>query len=293
MRKRNVLSSPRLAELKNRRRWAVFSKILISGAGILAVFFLLGYLSRLDNLNIREVRVTGNESVETEAIRGEIENRIAGEFLWLFPKTNVLYYPKNAIRSGLQDKFKRLKNINFSVKDREVLEVILSERAPKYTWCGITPISDVGRQEFGRPTSEECYFLDEEGYIFDEAPYFSGEVYFKFYGRKDTGEPLGAYFLKQNFRQLVWFKDFMIELGMKPAAIYATGEGDIEIFLSRGGTPAAEPKILLQVNADFQNAAENLETALSIEPLQSKFKKNYSSLQYIDLRFENRVIYKF
>src|SRR3989344_7764790 len=155
MRKRNVLSSPRLAELKNRRRRAIFSKILISGAGILAVFFLLSYLSRLDNLNIREVRVTGNEIVETEAIREEIESRIAGEFLWLFPKTNVLYYPKNAIKSGLRDKFKRLKDINFSIKDREVLEVSLSERVPKYTWCGTTPTSDGGRQEFGRPTTEE------------------------------------------------------------------------------------------------------------------------------------------
>ena len=282
MRKRNVLSSPRLAELKNRRRRAIFSKILISGAGILAVFFLLSYLSRLDNLNIREVRVTGNEIVETEAIREEIESRIAGELLWLFPKTNVLYYPKNAIKSGLRDKFKRLKDVNFSIQDREVLEVTVSERVPKYTWCGSTP------------TSEECYFLDEEGYIFDGAPYFSGEVYFKFYGQPDGDEPLGTYFLKQNFRQLVWFKDFMIELGLKPAALYATGEGDMEIFLSRGGAPAAEPKILLKADADFQNAAENLKTALNTEPLKSEFKNKYSSLQYIDLRFgDNKVYYKF
>ena len=106
--------------------------------------------------------------------------------------------------------------------------------------------------------------------------------------------PLGTYFLKQNFRQLVWFKDFMIELGLKPAALYATGEGDMEIFLSRGGAPAAEPKILLKADADFQNAAENLKTALNTEPLKSEFKNKYSSLQYIDLRFgDNKVYYKF
>ncbi|HBB49456.1 TPA: hypothetical protein DEQ22_00350 [Candidatus Nomurabacteria bacterium] len=282
--RKNVLNSPRLSELKKRRQRVFFAKILISGLGLLVIFFLLAYLSRLESLNIGEIKVSGNQFLETETLRVAIETELAGKYLWLFPKTNILYYSKNSIKKGLQDRFKRIGDMTFSINDNETLEISLTERTPKYIWCGIEPKETPGNK---------CYFMDKNGYIFDEAPYFSGEVYFKFYGRTDTGEPLGAYFLKQNFRQLVWFKDFMIELGMKPTVIYATGEGDIEIFLSRGGTPAAAPKILLQADADFQNAAENLETALSIEPLQSKFKKNYSSLQYIDLRFENRVIYKF
>ena len=146
--------------------------------------------------------------------------------------------------------------------------------------------------------------MDEDGYIFDEAPYFSGEVYFKFYGLTDVGRPdsgrptsedfpLGSYFLKQNFKQLISFKDILIGIGLKPVALYATNDGDIQIFLSGGTLPTTGPQIIFRADADFQNVAENLEAALTTEPLQSEFKNKYSSLQYIDLRFGNKVYYKF
>jgi len=43
----------------------------------------------------------------------------------------------------------------------------------------------------------------------------------------------------------------------------------------------------------MQNIKENLDTALNTEPLKSDFKKKYSSLEYIDLRFGNKVYSKF
>ena len=141
-------------------------------------------------------------------------------------------------------------------------------------------------------TNNQCYFLDEDGYIIDEAPYFSGEVYFKFYG---SSEGLGSYFSKENFKQLILFKDILISFGLKPVAFYLTNNGDAEVFLSKGTSHALTtgPKIIFKQNADFQNIAENLEAALNTEPLKSKFKNKYSSLLYIDLRFGNKVYDKF
>ncbi|KKS03859.1 MAG: hypothetical protein UU82_C0027G0006 [Candidatus Nomurabacteria bacterium GW2011_GWC2_41_8] len=294
---RNVLNSPRLLELKRHRQKAVWGKIFIFLLGLLAILALLAYLSHLDSLNISEVQIVGNKVVDAGTIKEVVEQQIAGEYLWFFSRTNILYYPGDNIKNELWNKFKRLKDISLSIKNNKILEVFLTERVAKFMWCGAVLL----QTETENP---KCYFLDEDGYIFDEAPYFSGEVYFKFYGSADinidnplghslTGEPFGSYFFKQNFKRLVSFKDILIGIGLKPVATYITDDGNIEIFLSKGVFSATEPKIILKTDSDFQNVAENLEAALTTEPLQSQFKNKYSSLQYIDLRFGNKVYDKF
>ena len=283
--RKNVLNSPRLTELKKKRRRAVSYKIFISLFGFSVIFALLAYLSHLDNLNIAEIQVSGNKVVETEMIKAETKRIISGKHLWLFPKTNILYYPQGTIEDSLREKFKRIKEINMSVKNDKTLEMVLEEREGKYIWCGAKPEAE----------KEKCYFADESGYIFDEAPYFSGEVYFKLYGLGEPAveNPLGSYFLQANFAQLMSFKDILGDFGMKPVALYHNQNGDLEFFLTKGKSASIRPKIILKADADFQNVAENLKAALNTEPLLSKFKNKYSSLLYIDLRFGNKVVYKF
>lgn len=294
MQKRNVLSSPRLLELKKQRRKVVVNKILISFFCFLVVFISLVFLSRRPSLNIRDIEISGNNIVDTEMIRSLVNEGIAGKYLWLFPKTNIVIYPKNTIKLALQNKFKRLKDINFSIKDNKTLSLSVTEREALYTWCGVkTPeITDTA------PTNsadQKCYFIDTDGYVFDEAPYFSGDVYFKFYGATDGGEyisdeafnPSGNYYSKLNFKQFVDFKDMLTGIKLKPVSLYIGDKNETTVFLSGG------PKIMLNTDADLEHLTENLSAALNTDPFQSEFKNKYSSLMYIDLRFGNKVYYKF
>lgn len=282
--KRNVLNSPRLTELKKHRRKTILNKILLCLLGLFAVFFLFAYLSRLNTLNISEIQITGNKVVNTEEIKAVVEEQIAGKYLWLFPKSNIFFYPENNIKHELWNRFKRINNINLSINNNKILEISLTERDAKYTWCGEAPdlITKL-------PSEEQCYFVDANGYIFDIAPYFSGDVYFKFYGMANSG----TYFFKQNFKQLILFRDTLALMGLKPVSLFMTNDGDIQIFLSGNTSSGIQPKIILKTDADFENVAENLQAALNTEPLLSKFKNNYSKLQYIDLRFGNKVYDKF
>jgi hypothetical protein len=198
----------------------------------------------------------------------------------------MFFYPENAIKNELQNKFKRLTDINIAIKNDKTLEVSVQERMPKYTWCGV---------EISAP-DEKCYFMDQDGYIFDEAPYFSGGVYFKFYGLPgvgNTADPSGSYYSKQNFQQLVSFRDILVGFNLKPVAFNTTSGGDIEVYLSSGAPLTIGPKLIIRSGTDFQKVAENLETALTTEPLQTEFKTKYATLSYIDLRFGNKVYYRF
>lgn len=290
MEKRNVLSSPRLNELKKRRRKAIVNKSLVIFFCFAILFAVAAYFSRLDGLNIKAVEASGNKVVDSVLIEDAVNEKISGKYLWLFPKSNVLYYPKSTIKAELQNKFYRLDSIDLSVRNREVLAVSVTEREAKYLWCGATPAIDAKR-----PEKEKCYFLDSEGYVFDEAPYFSGEVYFKFYGFSDpkSENPAGSYFSQKNFKQLVLFKDVVAGMGIKPVVISVLPDGDIEMFLARTGSNMLGPKIIFRSDAELKNVAENLQAALATDPLMSQFKSKYGALLYIDLRFGNKVYFKF
>ena len=69
--------------------------------------------------------------------------------------------------------------------------------------------------------------------------------------------------------------------------------GEIEIYLSGGKLPPNAPKIILNNDADLIKMAENFQAGVTTDPLQKNLKEKYDSLEYIDLRFGNRVTYKF
>ena len=289
MQKRNVLNSPRLLELKRHRRRIILNKILLSLLAFLVIFALAAYISRIPSLNISEVKITGHKSVDAEIIKTAAQKEIIGNYLWFFPKTNILFYPENNLKKELQNQFKKLKDISFSIKDGKTLEISITERIASYIWCGVNLVVGLPSNSDSTTEGEKCYFVDEAGYIFEEAPYFSGEVYFKFYGLAD----IGTYFLKENFKQLIYFKNTLVAMGLKPVSLYIEDNGDIKVFLSAfNKTPTTGPEIVLKISSDFKTVAENLETALGTEPLLSSLKNKYSSLEYIDLRFGNKLFYK-
>ena len=74
--------------------------------------------------------------MDTEAIKNVVEQQLAGKYFGLFPKTNLLFYPKKNIENELENQFKRLENINLSIKNNKILEVSVDERTPEYLWCG-------------------------------------------------------------------------------------------------------------------------------------------------------------
>ena len=295
---KNVLNSPRFQKIKKERNKILRKKIFFLLFLLVLILVGLSFLSKWDKLNINNIEITGNKVIETKMIEDVVKEKIAGNYLYFFPKTNFLLYPKGEIIKELTNKFTRLKNISLSIKNFQTLDISVAERMTLYTYCGDAPAeADLSISSDNTVPTQKCYFLDQDGYIFDEAPYFSGEVYLKFYGTVNNGDPLnipsGSYFYQSIFSKLISFKDTLEKIGVKPAAFYVQDNGDIEVYLSSSVKSQLGPKIILKTDSDFDQVAENLQSVLTTEPFQSDFKNKYSSLLYIDLRFGNKVYYKF
>ena len=280
MKKRSILSSPHIEELKRRKRKILKVKIIFFFICFLILFVGFIFLSRWKKLNIENLTILGNKVIETKIIENVVWNDLSGHYFWVFPKTNFILYPKKYLKNDLSNKFKRFSDISISINDFKNLEIEVKEREGKYTWCGNTiPILN--------NLLQKCYFMDSAGYIFDEAPYFSGNVYFKFYGQNETGP--GSYFLKDEFSKIINFRDNLERLNLKPNAFWQDGD-DANISLSQD---INGPKIIFKLDSDYEKIYQNLQTAISAEPLHTDLKNKFPSLLYFDLRFGNKVYFKF
>lgn len=294
MMKKSVLNSPRLLKFKKGERKVLFRKIFFLTFLFFLILVGLSFLSEWQKLNIDNIVISGNKVVETKMIEDIVREKISGYYFWVFPKTNFIIYPQREIKRELKNKFKRIEEVFVNNRNIKTLEINVSERTALYTYCGATV-------DLENNSNQKCYFMDQDGYIFDEAPYFSGGVYLKFYGTVanidlptgQAGNPSGSYFFQSNFNKLISLKETIQKIEIKPVAFYIQDDGDIKIFLSSLSASQMGPEIIFKTDSDFEQVAGNLQTVLTTEPLQTDFKNKYSSLLYIDLRFGNKVYYKF
>ncbi|MFZ2205358.1 MAG: hypothetical protein WAV23_02095 [Minisyncoccia bacterium] len=291
---RNILSSPRLDELKRKRKRVLRNKIILYILGFLIILVGLNLLSRIPALSIKSVEVRGANILDPKNLKENIESVLNEKFI-VFSKRNVFFYSKSKIEKILSS-IPRIKSFDINRENFNNLVIDIVERDSKYTWCGESlPVDDLVEVNNMMPKETQCYFMDGSGYIFDEAPYFSGDVYFKFFGKTELNSEsvAGSYFIPNTFEKILIFKNNLEKMGFKLSSLLVKSDGDMELYLSLNSALPNTPKIIFKSDADFDRIAENLQAVITEEPLKSDFQKKYSSLLYIDLRFGNKVYYKF
>ncbi len=90
------------------------------------------------------------------------------------------------------------------------------------------------------------------------------------------------------------FRDEVAGLGLKTYGLLVDPAGEYRLYLAPlTADRKIHTKIIFNKKNDFTTIVENLKAALSTEPFATEFKKKFDTLSYIDLRFTNKVYYKF
>ncbi len=282
VKRRDILNSPKLTELKRQRRKNVQNKIFYISTAILFIFIILMFISRLDKLRIKNIEISGNKVVDTDNIDKIIRDTIEGNYVYVLPKSNFLLFPKEAIIENLTTEYSRLKDISFHFENTESISVSLKERDGKYIWCGdILSIESTAE-------NNPCSFMDESGYVFDIAPFFSGNVYFRFFGVLNNKNYAPDLWVK-----IVTLKESVSNMGLKPVALYLKDDEDVTVYLQSSSVLTEAPEIRFKQDFILEKTVENLQAAITTEPLISDLKNKNKTLDYIDLRFGNKVYFKF
>lgn len=289
---RDILTSPRIEEMKHKRRVRNFRLSVIYFFVFILIVGLLSYFSSNNHIVIDNIVITGNHIINTQDIEGNVNKNLNGKYLYLFNKANTFIYPNKQIYNDLLKSFPRIDKLSIYRENLKTLHIDLTERMGSYLYCGSKipeVINDVG---------ENCYFINNDGYIFDKAPYFSGNVYFKYYIQIfDNGLPVENPLMKNilsadDFHKMVRFIDGITVIGFKPIYMEMNQSGINTIYLNHG-TQDITPTIVFKNGSDLELILNNLSVAMSKKEFADEINSKYTKLQYIDLRFNNKVLYKF
>jgi len=285
---REIRFSRRIAHKSPRRR-DIFRRRLY--VGILLFGVVVG--SALFSVNntylfVRSISVTGTRQISSGDIIRIAEETLLGSYAHAVPKRNILFYPKNEIREKLSETFPKLKN-TVIVRDRIFNIVIsVSEREEKYRFC---------QKESTLSPDGMCYSMDESGIVFMEALAEGGsKVFFKEKNASTTPAEVAIpseIISEQNMRIIGFLEDGIERLGFSIYSISLGEISDVSFWLRDSNGKESSQKIEASYGKDPYRTLSSFDAALSAEPLKRKITSARDTLIYIDLRFGNKVFFKF
>lgn len=264
--------------------------------GIFAFIFLLFfsvfvYVSHRPEFRITNVELTGGILVTQDDVKSKVIEYLGGSYFYLFPKNNYFWYPDYELESYLKENFKRIDTINIRNKGFKTLQIVITERKPFAIWCNTVPglgnaVSE-GVMEDGSQNFEDCYFIDQNSTIFAPAPQFSGDAYFKYYGLISGATPIGKEYMASStvFREIADFVSRTKEMKIRPQYIVAKEKDDFSLAVSGGG------EIYFDIKEPLTKVGDNLEALLKTPEMTPNSSGNLP-IQYIDLRYGNKLFYK-
>ncbi len=259
------------ASLNKKRKVGLVKKI---GAYFIFILFFISLavlgLTK-DQVRIKNIVVTGNSSVSTENILKLVEVEISKVYLWIIPTDNIILLREAEIENEILNTFKKIGTVNVYVHGIDKIEIAVTERESKNLWCkGAT--ADI----------KVCYYMDSNGFIFEEAPNFSESAFPEYFGLIKDQNPVGQLYLKDNFKNISSLYITFKKMSFSPKYFNAVDEHEYEVYLVGGG------KIILNDKRSFVSSLVNLQALVDNGYIKNDIE-SLKKIKYIDLRFGNKV----
>jgi len=267
------------SQVRARRRRLFLIRLSIIVFLILVLIFSLAILSGHEKVKIKTITITGNALVSNNEIFAIINRDIAGRYFYLFSKSNSLIFPRFKINEDILKEITAVKDLDIKWDSWQTILVSIEERKPHSVWCG---------EDIKAPLVD-CYFVDNGGYIYGQAPVFSGNIFIKDFG---TTTPLlnnvsmdkyiGNYFLpREEYIQVYSLIQRLDQNGIKAVSLFFDGF-DFRLILEAG------PEVIFNNKNNLEVSFQNFFTAIQTGDLN--LGRDVLDINYIDLRFDNKIV---
>lgn len=245
--------------------------------GISIVFFAItiGILHSAF-FRVTVISVRGAEIVDTTELVEFTKKQTQEMYFSFFPKNNIVLFPIKTLEKIIPASFPRIEKVRIVRRGIHKIELQVSEYESKYVWCVSEQITP-------------CLFVDTKGVAFAEAPVFSGDTYPKLYGGIKKELPFSPYPLV--FLQTIdTISTQLRSMNMYPTAFHVVSERELRVVCLFEGESLA---LIVDPTMNVANALDHLYTTVRTPAFMQQFRETPYALEYIDMRFENKVIYKF
>ena len=251
----------------------IFYVLCVSFIGVSAyVLFFSPYLQ------IASITISGTQELKSQDIRQLIEMSAQGEFFGLVPKNNFLFFPQKRIENLLKDNFKKIRSVTVTKKFPDSILININERKAVMVWC----------------SGEKCFLIDENGTAYNNADFDSPEIVQNNLIRINDSSGrvfgVGEKITSPSYEQYI--------LGIKEALKNVGFEisNDANGAYRTPSNMADELDVKTEQEIDFYFSTQfPLESAIRTLDIALKkgIKEKEKEFEYIDLRSENKIFYKF
>lgn len=286
---RDIPTSPRIIEINRVRRVYKIRLVFLFIILFISIIFALSFYSNNKSITIDKIVITGTQVIDKSEIENNVKENISGKYFHLFYKSNIFIYPHDFIYDSLILNFPKIEKLRVYREGLRTLHIDIFERVGSYLYCGNSVPEE--KDKIG----ENCFFVNKEGFIFDKAPYFSGNVYFKYYSYLggENINPLGKQVADvDRFEELSKFVNGVNDLGFNSIYLVIGQDGVDSLYLEHNDTDTS-PVILFKDASDLNVLLDNLSLSMKKKEFINEINSKYNKLLYIDLRFKNKVLYKF
>ncbi len=240
---------------------------------IVLVLGLVG-LSHAPFFRIETVTVGGTELVSPEKVKSLAAKELEGSYGYLFARDNVFIYPQNSIANHVLESNPIIKNVEVEAEDLHTVTISIVERTSKALWCP---------SNFGPPAS--CFFMDEDGVIYEQAPEFSSPIYVAYAGKAEEKKLPKQFLSVETFRALSALVDAIAQTQSpeRIERVVVDENNDVYAQFVNGFV------LRFALQDDGGDVYERFTLALESDPFKDKKLPDF---EYLDLRFGDKLYYK-
>ena len=245
------------------------------------------WVSYLPQFNVSRIEVTGAKLFPPELIKTFEESELYdGSFAYI-SHSSIFFFHRERMEQDLVANFPRIKSarISRSSSFSPVMYVDISERQPFAKWCGAAPVDQFASTSVSDALT--CYQMDDTGYVFawfdaTSTPHSAFAEPYEFTG-DISREPIGSTFIPGRLLGLLeLLATLKQQVNVHPVSVKIESAQDFAVTFAQGYSLKAS------FGVESGTLARNLKLVLNSESLSAK----QDQLEYVDLRFGNKVYFK-
>ncbi len=261
--------------------------------GVVIAFLIVGafwFLINCSFLRVTKFVVMGTTFENKSLIEQKAGEALTGSYYFIVPKNSVFFYQEKSVLNYLKKSFPRLADIEIMAPELNALKITVSDKKPKLIWCE------------GMASDKKCFYLDESGRTYSEAPSFSENIIFELAGYH-LGDKIGQKALTsdriENISNFLIFLTNILpsfqkdETALKILQTKVLPDGDFSVEIGFSSGSSVLFKILFNADRQTEDLINNLTSILKNETFLTELKNKEQKLEYLDLRFGQKVFYRF
>ncbi len=242
---------------------AFFALILLL---IIGFIFLL----RAPQIQIRDVKINGNIFVPIQEIQDKTNSVLDSSIIGIIPKRNIFLFSAREVESKIKEN-PAIVSVKIKKDFFNTILIEITEQEKEMVYCTSLERS-------------ECYYINKTGFLYAKiSDFIIPEQEIIIYSEQGTKKIEDTLLEKELYTDVVSFIKSSARYDVRIGQVFIKSDGLIE-FVTRDNV-----RLITSVYDDFAKDFDNL---VALFEKQVLVKDQLSLVEYIDLRFGNKVFYK-